>query len=134
SRLVYGMARQNVLPRQLGAIMPARQTPWVAVIFTTVLSLALIAYVTADPDSNVVGNLSNVTAFLLLCVFAIVNVACVVLRRPQHDTGRPHFSSPGQLPILAAVLCLFLAGPWVDRDAEIYKIAGGMLVIGVVLW
>ncbi|MEG9225848.1 APC family permease [Aeromicrobium sp. Sec7.5] len=134
SRLIYGMAKQNVLPRQLGAVLPSRQTPWVAVIFTTVLSLGLILYVTSDPESNVVGNLSNVTAFLLLCVFAVVNVACVVLRGKRHDHVKTFFSSPGQTPILAAILCLFLAGPWVDRDPEVYRIAGGLMAIGVVLW
>jgi hypothetical protein len=29
---------------------------------------------------------------------------------------------------------LFLIGPWVDRDAIVYQIAAGMLVVGVVLW
>ena len=134
SRLIYGMARQHVLPRQLGAVLPSRQTPWVAIIFTTILALGLILYVTADPDSNVVGNLSNVTAFLLLCVFAVVNVACVVLRGKRHDHVKKFFTSPGQTPVLAAILCLFLAGPWVDRDPEVYRIAGGLMAIGVVLW
>ena len=32
------------------------------------------------------------------------------------------------------MLCLFLAGPWVDRDAEVYRIAGAMMLIGVALW
>ena len=36
--------------------------------------------------------------------------------------------------MLAAALCLFLAGPWVDRDVIVYQIAGGLLAIGVVLW
>ncbi len=134
SRLIYGMARQHVLPRQLGTVLTTRQTPWVAILFTTVLALGLILYVTADPDSNVVGNLSNVTAFLLLCVFAVVNVACVVLRGKRHEHVKTFFTSPGQTPILAAILCLFLAGPWVDRDPEVYRIAGGLMAIGVVLW
>ncbi|MFT4189187.1 MAG: APC family permease [Aeromicrobium sp.] len=134
SRLIYGMARQNVLPKQLGHVLPGRQTPAVAIGFTTLLALGLILYVTADPESNVVGNLSNVTAFLLLCVFAIVNVACVVLRNQRRDDGQVFFTSPGQLPLVAAALCVFLAGPWVDRSGEVYTIAGGLMLIGVVLW
>lgn len=134
SRLLYGMARQGVLPRQLGSVLPGRRTPWVAVAFSTLLALGLIFYVTRDAESNVVGNLSNVTAFLLLCVFAIVNVACLVLRRNPGDAQRDHFVSPGALPAVAALLCVFLAGPWVDRDSEVYKIAGALMLIGVVLW
>ena len=81
-----------------------------------------------------VANLSNVTAFLLLCVFAIVNVACLILRRDTTGAERNHFMSPGVLPAVAAFLCLFLAGPWVDRDPEVYKIAGALMLIGVALW
>ena len=134
SRLLYGMSRQRVLPKQLGRVLPGRRTPWVSILFSTVLALGLIFYVTRDPDSNVVGNLSNVTALLLLCVFAIVNVCCVILRRQNDPNARKTFTSPGPLPLVAAVLCLFLAGPWVDRDTEVYKIAGVMMLIGVALW
>lgn len=131
SRLIYGLARQDVLPRPLAAVMPRTRSPWAGVLFSTLLALGLIWYVTRDPDSNVVANLSSVTALLLLCVFAVVNVACVVLRRKQPTTG---FKSPGPMPLVAAVLCLFLAGPWVDRDGIVYEIAGLLMGIGVVLW
>lgn len=134
SRLLYGMAKQGVLPRQLGSVLPGRRTPWVAVGFSTVLALGLIFYVTRDAESNVVANLSNVTAFLLLCVFAIVNVACLILRRDTTGAETNHFMSPGVLPAVAAFLCLFLAGPWVDRDPEVYKIAGALMLIGIALW
>ncbi|MCR4511870.1 APC family permease [Aeromicrobium sp. 50.2.37] len=134
SRLLYGMAKQGVLPRQLGSVLPGRRTPWVAVGFSTVLALGLIFYVTRDAESNVVANLSNVTAFLLLCVFAIVNVACLILRRDTTGAEKNHFMSPGVLPAVAAFLCLFLAGPWVDRDPEVYKIAGALMLIGIALW
>ena len=139
SRLVYGMAKQNVLPRPLGRVLRGRRTPWTAILFTTVLALALIWYVTADPDSNIVANLSSTTSLLLLCVFAVVNVACIVLRRqrkrrPEEDGHRTAFNAPGFLPYLAALFSLFLAGPWVERDVIVYQIAGGLMVLGVLLW
>ncbi|WP_322936571.1 APC family permease [Nocardioides bizhenqiangii] len=134
SRLVYGMAKQRVLPRQLSAVLPGRRTPWLAILFTTVLSLLLIWYVTSDPDSNVVANLSSTTAFLLLCVFAVVNVACLVLKRKRADHDKTFFTAPMVVPPVAAILCLYLAGPWVDRDSIVYEIAGGLMVIGVGLW
>jgi amino acid transporter len=85
-----------------------------------------------DPESNVVLNLSSVTAFLLLCVFTVVNVACMILRRDHPE--KTFFTSPGPTPLVAAALCLFLAGPWVDRDPVVYEIAGWLMLIGVVLW
>ena len=134
SRLLYGMARQDVLPRSLGKVLPTRRTPWTAILFSTALALLLIWWVTSDPESNIVANLSTTTAFLLLCVFAVVNVACLVLRRKRDPDALIHFRSPGPLPAVAAVLCVFLAGPWVDRDGIVYQIAGGMMLVGLVLW
>ncbi len=134
SRLIYGMANQHVLPKQLGAVLPGRRTPWAAIAFSTVLALGLIWYVTSDPESNVVGNLSATTAFLLLCVFTVVNIACLVLRGPRGEGAQAFFTSPGITPLFAAVLCISLAGPWVDRDTIVYKIAGGLMLVGVGLW
>jgi amino acid transporter len=134
SRLIYGMARQHVLPRPLGKVLPGRRTPWAGILFSTVLALGLILYVTSDPESNIVANLSGTTAFLLLCVFTVVNVACLVLRRKRDPNRKVFFTSPGQLPLVAALLCAFLAGPWVGRNVIQYQIAGGLMAIGVVLW
>lgn len=134
SRLIYGMAKQDVLPRQLGAVLPGRRTPWAGIVFTTVLALGLILYVRQDPESDIVINLASVTSLLLLCVFAVVNVACMVLRGARHDHVKSFFTSPGPLPYLGAFLCLFLVGPWVDRPGIVYQIAGGLMAIGVVLW
>ena len=134
SRLIYGMARQAVLPRPLGKVLPTRRTPWAGIAFSTVLALGLIWYVTSDPESNIVANLSGTTAFLLLCVFTVVNVACVVLRGKRDPDRKVFFTSPGPLPIVAALLCAFLAGPWVGRNVIQYQIAGGLMAIGVLLW
>lgn len=133
SRLVYGMAKQRVLPKQLGAVLPGRRTPWAAIAFTTLLAVLLIWYVTSDPDNNIVINLGSTTALLLLCVFAVVNVACMVLKNRRADHEKTFFTAPTVVPPVAAALCVYLAGPWVDRDRVVYEIAGGLLAIGVVL-
>lgn len=134
SRLVYGMARQEVLPPGMGKVHKTRQTPWVAIIFTTVVAYGLITYVVLGSDSPVVSLLGGTTALLLLAVFTIVNIAVLVLRR---DTvGQDHFRTPTVMPILGAITCAFLVGPWArsEEQQEQYVIAGGMLVLGVILW
>ena len=136
SRLLYGMANQDVLPRSLGKVHPERRTPWVAIIFTTLLSYGLIIYVVRASGSD--GGLDNITllggttALLLLCVFTVVNIAVLVLRKQPVD--HDHFHAPTFLPVLGAISCAFLAGPWARADMEQYKIAGLMMAVGLVLW
>jgi len=131
SRLLYGLANQDVLPRVLGRVSPHRRSPYAGIVFSTLLALGLIVYVAVRSESEVVVNLASVTSLLLLGVFTVVNVACLVLRR---DGRESMFRSPGPTPAIAAAASAFLIGPWVDRDGIIYQIAGGLLVIGVVLW
>jgi APA family basic amino acid/polyamine antiporter len=132
SRLLYGLAKQDVLPRSLGKVSPNSRSPWVGILFSTVLALGLIWYVASQSDSPVVTNLSTTTALLLLAVFTVVNVACLVLRR---DPGEGFFRSPGPTPVLAALLSLALIIiPWGEREDIVYRIAAGMLGIGIVLW
>ena len=45
-----------------------------------------------------------------------------------------HFRAPTVLPILGALCCAYLVGPWTGRDPQQYTIAGILLAIGVVLW
>ncbi|BDA86086.1 amino acid permease [Aureimonas sp. SA4125] len=126
SRLVYGMSREQVLPPWLGRVHQERRTPYVAIGFTTLLAFGLIAFVGAVPA------LGGTTALLLLCVFTVVNIAVLVLRRDkvEHD----HFTTPTLLPILGALACAFLVGPWTGRDSVQYLVAGILLAIGVGLW
>ena len=48
SRLLYGMANERVLPSPLGRVDERRRTPYVAIGFTTLLAVALIAVITED--------------------------------------------------------------------------------------
>jgi amino acid transporter len=125
SRLLYGMSHEQVLPGPLGRVLRRRRTPYIAILFTTLLAFLLIGY--AD-----LAALGGTTAFLLLCVFAIVNVAVLVLRRDRVE--HKHFHAPTALPVLGVVLCVYLASPLSGRASADYKIAGWLMLIGVGLW
>ena len=98
----------------------------------SLLALGLIIYVTQGEGTSIVDALSGTTALLLLCVFTIVNIACIVVRRRSDTT--PSFRAPWWTPFLGAVTAAFLVGPWTDRDTVEYKIAGVLIGLGVVLW
>jgi amino acid transporter len=125
SRLLYGMANERVLPRILGRVHRGRRTPWVAIIFTTLIAIGLIWF--AD-----LAALGGTTSLLLLCVFTVVNIAVLVLRRDPLE--HKHFRTPTAIPVIGAVACGYLASPLSGRAADDYRIAGILIVIGVVTW
>jgi APA family basic amino acid/polyamine antiporter len=133
SRLIYGMAKQHVLPPVLGVVHPARRTPWVAILFTTAIAFGLILYVTAFANEKAISVLGGTTSLLLLAVFAVVNVAVLVLRRDVQAGGR-HFKTPTWLPVVGFVTSLYLVLPLSGRPLQQYILACGLVLLGVVLF
>jgi len=133
SRLLYGMARQGVIPGFLGKVLPGRRTPWAAIIFTTVLGMVLIILVNNAMGKGTAAALGGTTALLLLAVFTVVNVAAVILRRDHSQEGHDYFHAPRVLPYLGAITCAFLLGPWAQDVIE-YQIALVLIALGLVLW
>ncbi|MEU5772465.1 APC family permease [Streptomyces venezuelae] len=125
SRLCYGMANERILPRAMGRVLAGRRTPVVGIVFVSLLAIGLVS-------TGEIEGLGDTTAFLLLCVFAVVNVAVLVLRRDPVE--HKHFRTPTALPVLGAVTALILASPLADRPAEVYIRAGVLIAIGVALW
>jgi amino acid transporter len=115
-----------VLPSALGKVHATRRSPYIAIGFTTLLAFALISFVGQVPA------LGGTTALLLLCVFTVVNVAVLVLRRDPVE--HKHFRTPTILPVIGVLTCAFLAGPWTGRDPSQYRIAGVLIGVGIVLW
>jgi amino acid transporter len=124
SRLLYGMANRGVLPGAFGRVSP-RRTPWVAILFTTGLSVLLL--ISVDDLSD----LSDTTVLLLTAVFLLVNCAALWLRREPVD--HDHFTAPTAALVLGAIVSAIFLLPMV-RDAEIYVLAAWLLLGGIVLF
>jgi amino acid transporter len=133
SRLIYGMARQHVLPPVLGTVHPRRHTPWVAIVFTTLIAFGLIFYVSGFASSSAIAILGGTTSLLLLMVFAVVNVAVLVLRRDIQNDGN-HFRTPTVLPVIGFLTSLYLVTPLSGRPGQQYLVAGILIVIGIALY
>ena len=63
-----------------------------------------------DPKNPTVLLLGGTTSLLLLTVFAVVNVAVLVLRRDPVD--HKHFRTPTFLPLAGVFTCIYLVLPW----------------------
>jgi amino acid transporter len=99
SRLLYGMARQGLVPRFLGVVHSSRRTPHRAILVLFVIAVALAL-------ATKIGNLARATSTLLLCVFLVVNGALLVLQRRPGEPRR--FEVPSFVPMLGIVVCAAL--------------------------
>lgn len=121
SRLIYGMARQGLLPKRLGNVHAARRTPHIAVgaLFLVLAPLALLGSI---------AELAAATVLLLLLVFTVVNGALIILKRRRSEVpGR--FEVPLFVPVLGAFVCLVLIVVRVATgDVVAPALAGGLLL------
>jgi amino acid transporter len=125
SRIMYGMAREGAVPRVFARTLPTRKTPWVAIVFTTVLVVALL--VTAD-----VERLASVTVLFLIAVYALVCVCALKLRKERVD--HEHYRAPTAVLYAGLVANLGLLVNTVLTDPGALVTCGIMLAIGLALY
>ncbi len=122
SRLTYGMAEQGLFPSVFDRVLPQRRTPWVAIVATTLVAMALT--LTGGLES-----LSQTVVLLLLFVFLSTNIAVIVLRKDE--VQHQHFRIPVVFPYLAIASCLLLL---TQQTGEIWLRAGILLALGLALY
>jgi amino acid transporter len=121
SRLLYGMAREGVLPTSF-ARLSNRETPVVAIASTTLVAAGLIL-------TGELGTLADTTVLLLLGVFIGVNLSALRLRNERVD--HEHFEVPVVLPFLGIAACALVM---TQIEAETWVRAAALLGLGLVLW
>lgn len=99
SRLLYGMAREGLLPAWLGKLHPERSTPYRT--FLVILPIAVGLAV-----SGTIQLLAGATATLILVMFCLVNLSLFVIKRRHHPTSG--FRVPIGVPVVALLLNLGL--------------------------
>lgn len=122
SRLTFGMSDQGLLPSVFARVLPNRRTPWVAIVATTAVAMAL----------TLVGDLSmlaETVVLLLLVVFLSANVSVLVLRRDHVE--QDHFRVWTFVPVLGIASCLLLL---TQQTAKVWLLAAALLAVGVVLY
>lgn len=130
SRVVYGMGDQGVLPRVFSTVHPNRRTPWISIVFTSLVALALI--ITVGRNDDALSTLSSTTVVLLLSAFVVVNVSVLVLRRDPVD--HEHFTTPNVFPILGIVVSGALLVYTAISDIKVFGLAALLIGVGVVLY
>jgi APA family basic amino acid/polyamine antiporter len=123
SRLLYGMADQDVMPTVFSKVHPTTRTPWVSIIFTVAIVVILLFF------GGGLEALASATVVLLLSVFVLVNASALLLRndRVEHE----HYRTPIVFPILGILVSLALL---TQQEFATFRLVGILLLGGVVLY
>ncbi len=115
SRLMYGMAKQKLLPMNLAKVHSTRQTPYIATLTILIILLTLAL-------SGNITSLAKSTSLLLLICFFLVNVALIILKTRKNEP-KGSFEVPTIIPLLGASACagmlFFVQGPEIKTAAVI---------------
>lgn len=128
SRNLYALAEQGDLPAIFGRVHPVYRTPWIAVIFTSVVSLTLAL-------SGSFATLAAGSAVARLVLYAGTCASVLMLRRPRFaGVVRPAtFVAPGgpTLPLVGILLALSI----IAGATTMQLLVGlGAIVAGAVLY
>ncbi len=101
SRVVYGLGKKGFLPRKLSQINRKTRTPLIATFLITLAMLSGALFVPLDA-------LVTATSQIILGVFALVNLALIVVKIRGDTVPEGVFTVPLILPIFGVFTCLFL--------------------------
>lgn len=125
SRILYGMAREDVVPAPFAKVS-SRQVPWLAILFSVLVIAALLV---SGAD---LAQLANVTVVFTLLIYALVIVSAVKLDR--HDRTDETFRAPRALLAIGVVANLLILGYVIYDDPGSLLYCAALLGVGVVLF
>jgi APA family basic amino acid/polyamine antiporter len=127
SRMIYGMARTDALPRFLAWVYPPSRTPVRAIAIAMVLASCFAA----TGELALVAGAAN---FAVYVAFFAICVSLVVLRYQRPDAQRP-FRAPlavGRLPLLPVAGVGLVVLQIANLDVEVLALGAGLFVSGIV--
>ncbi|HEU0073724.1 MAG TPA: APC family permease [Dehalococcoidia bacterium] len=127
SRMIYGMASTDALPRFLAWVHPGRRTPVRAIV----LCLGLATAFALTGELAFAAGASN---FAIFVAFEAVCLSLIVLRYRQPDLPRP-FRLPltwKRLPLLPVIGLLLVALQMGNLSRDVLALGAGLFASGVV--
>jgi amino acid transporter len=135
-RILYGMAKEDVVPGVFAKIHATRRSPWVGLLFSAAVVAALLItgsiLIEAGGGIDLVNRLALVTVVFLLAIYALVIVACLKLRGQDEDERTFRANTP--LLIVGLVGNLAILGFSIYDDPTSLIWCAGLIAVGVVLF
>lgn len=135
-RILYGMAREDVVPGVFAKLHPSRRSPWVGLIFSALVVAALLVIgtlvVEAGGGIDLIARLATVTVVLLLFIYFLVIAAA--LKLTGRDESADTFRAPRALLYFGLLGNIVLLVYVVVDDPTSLLWCAGLLAVGGVLF
>jgi amino acid transporter len=134
-RILYGMAKEDVVPGVFARIHATRRSPWVGLLFSgAVVAALLIAGTVLQTGGglDLVNRLALVTVVLLLAIYALVIVSCLKLR--GRDETEQTFRANTPLLFVGLIGNLAILGFSIYDDPSSLLWCAALIGVGVVLF
>jgi APA family basic amino acid/polyamine antiporter len=126
SRMIYGMARTDALPRFLAWVYPGRQTPVRALVLSMLLASAFAM-------TGELAFVAGATNFVVYVAFASACISLVVLRYKRPGQPRP-FHAPltlGRMPLLPLAGLVLVALQVAYLGWDVLALGVGLFLSGI---
>ena len=135
-RILYGMAREDVVPGVFAKIHSTRRSPWVGLLFSALVVCSLLVIGTllteAGAGLDLVARLATVTVVFLLFIYALVIVAALKLGGTDEDERTFKANRPLLVVGLLGNLAILV---WsIQDDPSSLLWCAGLVALGVVLY
>ncbi|NVM54217.1 MAG: amino acid permease [Candidatus Helarchaeota archaeon] len=137
SRMLYGMSKAGALPKIFSKVHKRTKTPWVAIIFTTLVSIGF-SFISLAGEEQDIEIVARASVFSVLLIFFIINVTLLYLRKSQPELERPFKVKPNIkglpiFPLIGAITCFMLLFTFADIGSLDYYIIliFQLIVIGI---
>jgi amino acid transporter len=135
-RILYGMAREDVVPGVFARIHATRRSPWVGLLFSGLVVTALLitgsAVTAAGGGIDLVNRLALVTVVFLLVIYALVIFTCLKLRGQDEDDRAFRANTPLLVVGLVGNLAILYYAVYDDPSSLLW--CAGLLAVGAVLF
>ena len=135
-RILYGMAREDVVPGAFAKIHATRRSPWVGLIFSAIVVAGLLVVGTllteAGASVNLIERLALVTVLFLLFIYMLVIVSALKLRGRDETEDTYRANTPLLFVGLVGNAAILAWSVYDDPAALLW--CAGLLAVGVVLF
>lgn len=101
SRVLYGLAKMESLPKFFGTVHPRTHTP---IFSTLVVATLILTFALALP----IDALAEMTSRIILSIFILVNSALILIKRREQPGTHHGFDVGLWVPVLGVFSCCFL--------------------------